>query len=334
MSTVYSGKFTTLGRSGIKVPRLAFGCGFRGIYNVDEAASTIEKAIDLGINFIDCANMYKLRSGIHAEEALAKAIKGKRDKVVITSKYGGEGGGASKANVFKQIDESLKRIGTDYLDVYFLHMPDPNVPLEEIAEALDKIQRDGKIRTYGLCNFPAWQVVRMHDYAVENGLNPVGVVQNSYNLLNRSLENEMLPACDYNGLGVMTYSPIAAGLLSGAFAHGGKAPEKSTWYYEEIYVEYLKKVYPGRISKIVDAVADMAQKYGVTSPAIAVAWIMRNRSISTVIAGADTIEEFDAYVKGASLKIEDEDWNYLESISFRMAEFFTRPDVTKLVKRI
>ena len=334
MSTYYSGELIELGRTGLVVPRLAFGCGFRGIYDVNDAAQTIRKAIDMGVNFIDCANMYKLRSGIHAEEALGKAVKGIRDKLVITSKYGGEGGGASKENVKNQIEHSLKRIGTDYIDVYFLHMPDPKVPLEEIVDSLSEIQKEGKIRCYGLCNHPAWQIARMCDYAKENNLNALSVVQNSYNLLNRTLENELFPASIYYGLGVMTYSPIAAGLLSGVFAHGGKAPDKSTWSYEEVYVEYLKKVYPGRISEIVDVVSDMALRYGVTSPEIAVAWILRNRGVSTVIAGADNIDEFEAYVRGATLVLEDEDWKYLETLSFRMAEVFTRPDVTKLVKRI
>lgn len=330
----YEGDFTTLGKSGIKVPRLAFGCGFRGIWDVDEAAKTINEAIDCGVNFIDCANMYKLRSGLHAEEALGKAIKGKRDQVIITSKYGGEGGGAGRENILTQIEASLKRIGTDYLDVYFLHLPYANEPYEEIVETLSMVQKQGKIRAYGLCNHSAWQLIHMHDYALQNGLEPVSLIQNSYNLLNRSLENEMLPACQYADLGVMTYSPIAAGLLSGAFAHGGKAPEKSTWHYEEVYVQYLKKVFPGRIEKIVDRVEDMAQAYGVTSPAIAVAWTLRNKGISTVIAGADNMDEFKAYVQGASLRLAEEDWNELERMSFRMAELFTRPDVTKLVNRI
>jgi aryl-alcohol dehydrogenase-like predicted oxidoreductase len=331
---VYCGEYVELGKSGIKVPRLAFGCGFRGIYSIDEASYAIEKAIDSGINFIDCANMYKLRSGIHAEEALAKAIKGKRDKVVITSKYGGEGGGASAANVEKQIDLSLKRIGTDYLDIYFLHMPDPFVSYEEIVESLSQLQSEGKIRAYGLCNHSAWEVVRMYEYANQKGLNKVSLVQNSYNLLNRSLENEMIPACAYEKLGIMTYSPIAAGLLSGAFAHGGKAPEKSTWAYEKDYVQYLKKIFPGKMERIVDAVSDIACKYQVSSVSIAVAWIMRNSNISSVIAGADSPEEFEAYIQGASMKLADDDWKELERLSFKMAESFTHPDVEKLLNRV
>ena len=174
----------------------------------------------------------------------------------------------------------------------------------------------------------------MYDYAEQNGLAPVSVIQNPYNLLNRSMEDELLPACRYKGLGVMAYSPIAAGLLSGVFEHGGKAPEKSTWHYESLYQEYLKKVFPGRISTIVDKVYDIAEKYGVSSSAIAVAWLLRNKDVTSVIAGADSIEELEAYLKGASLKLDDADWNDLEHLSFRMAEIFSRPDVKKIIARL
>lgn len=330
----YEGEYTFLGKTDLKVSKIALGCGFRGLYEVDDAAKVIEEAIDCGINFIDCADMYKLRSGEFAESALGKAIKGKREKVVITSKYGGEGGGASAINAAKQIEDSLKRIGTDYIDVYFLHAPDGVTPFDDIVSGLDRLKREGKIRYYGLCNHRAWEVISMYDYAEQNGLAPVSVIQNPYNLLNRSMEDELLPACRYKGLGVMAYSPIAAGLLSGVFAHGGKAPEKSTWHYESLYQEYLKKVFPGRISTIVDKVYDIAEKYGVSSSAIAVAWLLRNKDVTSVIAGADSIEELEAYLKGASLKLDDGDWNDIEHLSFRMAEIFSRPDVKKIIARL
>ena len=148
----YEGEYTFLGKTDLKVSKIALGCGFRGLYEVDDAAKVIEEAIDCGINFIDCADMYKLRSGEFAESALGKAIKGKREKVVITSKYGGEGGGASAINAAKQIEDSLKRIGTDYIDVYFLHAPDGVTPFDDIVSGLDRLKREGKIRYYGFLN--------------------------------------------------------------------------------------------------------------------------------------------------------------------------------------
>ena len=330
----YEGEYVELGSTGLKVSRIAFGCGFRGVYDIETASRAILEAVDSGINFIDCADMYKLRSGEFSEKALGNALKGRRDKVIITSKYGGEGGGASSANARKQVEDSLRRLGTDYIDIYFLHAPDGTTSYEDIVNGLDRLKRDGKIRFYGLCNHHAWEVLRMYDYAREQHLYPVDIIQNPYNLLNRSLEDEMLPACSHMRLGVMAYSPIAAGLLSGVFAHGGKAPEKSTWHYEVLYQEYLKKVFPGRISTIVDTVYDIASGYGVDSTTVAVAWIMRNRQISSVIAGADSYDELKAYIAGASLRMSDFDWNELEKISFRMNEIFSRPDVQKLIDRI
>ena len=330
----YEAEYAYLGSTGLKVSRIALGCGFRGLFEIDEAASVIQKAIDSGINFIDCADMYKLRSGEFAESALAKAIKGKRDKVVITSKYGGEGGGASSLNAQKQVEASLKRIGTDYIDVYFLHAPDGVTPFDDIVEGLDRLQKSGKIRFYGFCNHRAWEAVSMYDYALAHDLSVPAVIQNPYSLLNRSMEDEMIPACRYRNLGIMAYSPIAAGLLSGAFAHGGKAPEKSTWCYEDLYREYLRKVFPGRISMIVDKVYDIAEKYGVCSSSVAVAWILRNKDLTSVIAGADSAGELEAYLEGASLVLDDADWEDLEHLSYGMAEIFSRPDVQKIIKRL
>lgn len=330
----YTGGYTSLGKTGLKVSRIAFGCGFRGVYEVDEAAYTIESAIEEGINFIDCANIYKLRSGEFSEKALGKAIKGKRDKVVITSKFGGEGGGATASNAVKQIEDSLKRLGTDYIDLYFLHAPDDGTSFEETVCAMDCLCKTGKILNYGLCNHSAWQVTYMDDYAKSHDLNGVGVIQNPYSLLNRGLETEMLPACSFKGFGVMTYSPIAAGLLSGAFANGGKAPEKSTWHYEELYRRYLEKVFPGRIERIVDEVAAIAKRYDTTSVAVAVSWVLAHKEIDCVIAGADSPNELEAYIEGSSLELEKEDFDRLERMSFRMNEIFSRPDVKKLIDRV
>ena len=330
----YSSSYVLLGDTGLEVSRITLGCGFRGLFNFEDASYTIEKAIDKGINFIDCANIYKLRSGIHAEQALGNAIKGKRDKVIITSKFGGEGGGSTFSNAKSQIEESLKRIGTDYIDLYFLHAPDDKTTYEETVIAMDSICKEGKIRYYGMCNHKAWQVAYMHDYAEANGLRKVSVVQNPYNLLNRSLEDEMFSMCTFKNLGIMAYSPIAAGLLSGAFANGGKAPEKSTWGYEKLYQRYLEKVFPGKIENIVNEVALMAKKYETSSVSIAVAWVLANKEINTVLAGADSIDELDNYIEGSNLILEQDDFDKLEHMSFRMREIFSRPDVMKLIDRI
>lgn len=330
----YTGGYVDLGRTGLKVSRVAFGCGFRGVHSIGDAVYAIENAIGEGVNLIDCANIYKLTNGEFSEKALGLAVRRKRDSVVITSKYGGEGGGASPSNVVEQLERSLERIGTDYIDIYFLHAPDIGTAYEEIVCSLDRLCKEGKIRCYGLCNHSAWQVTYMDDFAISNGLNRIGVVQNPYSLLNRGLESEMIPACSFKDIGVMTYSPIAAGLLSGAFANGGKAPEKSTWNYEALYRKYFEKVFPGRIERIVNEVYRIAESNGTSSVCVAVSWILRNEGIDSVIAGADSPEEFKAYLDGASFVLSDDDFERLESLSFRMNEVFSRPDVKKLVEKM
>ena len=334
----YEGTYLSLGKTGIKVSRLAFGCGFRGVYDVKEAASVISAAIDKGINFIDCANTYKLRSGIHAEEALGMAIRGRREDVVITSKFGApvdeahptlNGRGGSRYNIMQAVDASLKRIGTDHIDIYLMHMQDPQTAFEETMRALEQIVRDGKVLYAGLCNHDAWQIIAMTDIAERYGTAPVSVIQNPYNLLNRSMEDELLPAAAHKGIGVMTYSPLAAGLLGGAFAHGQTAPEKSTWGYAPLYQEYFKYVFPGRMSGIVDAVSDIAKKYGVSSATVATAWVLQNQTVTSAITGADNVEELEDSLRGATLVLEEEDKNTLDAMSMDMREAFAHPMVEK-----
>lgn len=336
----YTGGYVPLGRTGLRVSRLAFGCGFRGIYDIGEAADAISRAIDCGINYIDCANIYRLRSGVHAEEALGRALRGRRDRVVITSKFGAQidrqnpainGAGASRAHMIAAAEDSLRRLGTDYIDVYLLHMPDSQTAFEETMAAFDQLCRDGKIRYAGLCNHRAWQVAAMQELAARRGGCPVSVIQNPYSLLNRSAEEELLPAAAHYGIGVMTYSPLAAGLLGGAFAKGRPAPEKSTWGYDPVYVEYMKRVFPGRIAAIVDAVDDLAQRYGVSSAVIATAWVLRNQGITCAITGADTVAELEDSLRGAALRLEPEDAAYLDRLSLDMREVFSHPEVEQRV---
>lgn len=334
----YSGDYVPLGRTGVRVSRLAFGCGFRGVYDVRDAAGTIGQAIDRGINFIDCANIYKLRSGTHAEEALGLALQGRRDRVVITSKFGAQiderhptlnGSGASRLHIIRAVEASLRRLRTDYIDIYLLHMPDTAAAFEETMRAFEQLCRDGKIRYAGLCNHKAWQIVSMQALAKQYGICPISVIQNPYNLLNRSAEEELFPAAAHEGLGFMGYSPLAAGLLSGAFAHGQPAPEKSTWHYDAVYAAYKEHVYPGRISGLVDAVYDLARKYGVSSAALATAWALQHPQITCMITGADTIEEFEDSLHAVTLKFDPDDLVLLDRLSTGMREEFSHPEVQK-----
>ena len=236
--------------------------------------------------------------------------------------------------MIKFVEDSLKRLQTDYIDIYLLHLPDIHTSYEELLLGLDQLRRDGKIRYAGLCNHDAWQIATINEMSKRLGTCPISVIQNPYNLLNRAAEKELFLMSEYHKLGVMTYSPLAAGLLSGDFVHGKKPPEKSTWSYDKCYAEYLKYVFPGKIEKIVNTVGNMAKKYNTVSAAIAAFWVLKNDRVTSIIAGTDTAEEFADFLNVYNLKIEDEDIRILDDISESMEENFIHFEVEKKAEKL
>lgn len=332
----YDGPYVTLGGTDLHVSRIAFGCGFRGVSDSAQAERVLLNAMDSGINYFDCADLYQLRSGVHAEEVLGKTLRGRRSQVVITSKFGAplpgqSAAGASKQYMMRAVEASLRRLQTDYIDVYMLHMPDTETTFEETMRAFEQLRRDGKIRYAGLCNHSAWQVTAMQELYKRIGGCPISVIQNPYNLLNRSAEEELFPAAQYEKMGVMTYSPLAAGLLGGAFAENGHAPEKSTWSYDPCYRAYLRMVFPGKIAGIVNAVAGMAQKYCATSAQIATAWVLSRPEVTCAISGADSETELTDSLNAASMVLEPFDLTELERLSYGMRAVFSHPEVQRAV---
>ena len=214
-------EYVKFGRSGLKVSRLAYGLGLRGQEDADEAERAIERAVELGINFIDCANIYGFGDVYEtrgtSEQVLARVLKRHRDDLVVTSKVASRVGdgpndaGLSRYHIMREIDRTLARLETDHIDVYILHVYDDETPLEETLRALDDVVRAGKTRYVGVSNFQAWQVLKALWTQDRLGLDPLLCIQNPYNLLNRELEREMWPAQRDQGFGVMTYSPSGRG---------------------------------------------------------------------------------------------------------------------------
>ena len=211
-------EYVNFGSAGVKVSRIALGLAFRGQRTADEAQRVIEHAIDSGINLIDCANTYRLGdnriAGVaRSEEILNRVLKTRRDDVVITSKVfepvggGPNDRGTSRYHIMREVERSLKRLGTDRIDVYLLHAFDPETPLDETLRALDDLVKGGKVRYIGCCNFAAWQVCRALWTADGIDSSPFICVQNPYSLLDRGLEREMFGLVRDQGLGVMAYSP-------------------------------------------------------------------------------------------------------------------------------
>ena len=214
-------EYVKFGRSGLKVSRLAYGLGLRGQEDADEAERAIERAVELGINFIDCANIYGFGDVYEtrgtSEQVLAHVLKRHRDDLVVTSKVASRVGdgpndaGLSRYHIMREIDRTLARLETDHIDVYILHIYDDETPLEETLRALDDVVRAGKTRYVGVSNFQAWQVLKALWTQDRLGLDSLLCIQNPYNLLNRELEREMWPAQRDQGFGVMTYSPSGRG---------------------------------------------------------------------------------------------------------------------------
>ena len=307
--------YTNLGNSGLKVSRVALGCGLRGQNEPGEFTKLIHKAIDLGINFIDCANVYGLsdnreRAGT-SETILGQAIKGKRDDLIITSKVSSPIGiqngpndqGTSRYHILREAEKSLKRLNTDHIDIYLIHQFHSSTPYDESLRAMEILIQQGKIRYVGVCNYQAWQVVQ--SLRMQDTLNaaPLVTIQNPYSLLNRGLEKEMFPMLRETGTGMMAYSPLAAGLLTGTAAPPVVARTKSNQDLNNL------------IEKTRRPLLNISQETGYTIPQIAIAWILSKPEVSAVITGSDTQQQVEENVASLKAEIPPETLENLDEIS-------------------
>lgn len=316
-------QYVNFGSAGVKVSRIALGLGMRGQNDAAAATRTILAAIDAGINLLDCANVYGLmddRANVgRSEEILGRAIKGKRDDLVITSKVfspmgkGVNDRGASRYSILREAERSLRRLDTDRIDVYLLHSFDPGTPLEEQFRALDDLVSAGKVRYVGVCNYQAWQVCKAMWVQKEINAHPMITVQNPYSLLNRRLETEMFPMVRSLGLGVMAYSPLAVGLLSGAYSPEKMPEEHTLWGGERrpVFRAYLS----GQAAEALSAVRDIASDHGAAVAQVAIAWVLSHAEVTCAISGADTAAQIADVAPGADLKLSDDEIRRLDDVS-------------------
>ncbi|MCA9984199.1 MAG: aldo/keto reductase [Anaerolineales bacterium] len=294
-------EYLNFGNAGLRVSRLALGLGFRGQNDEAEAQRVVERALDLGINLIDCANVYGLmddRANVGlSEEILGRALRGKRDDVVITSKATSQIGpgpndyGASRYHIMREVERSLRRLQTDRIDVYIVHYFDATTPLEETVRTLDDLVRSGKVRYIGCANYAAWQVCRALWVADSLHAIPFMCVQNEYNLLNRTMEREMLPMVRSQGLGFMAYSPLAIGLLSGMYTPGQPPPPNSFWSNQPAgqYQELMQ----GQTGTVISTLLELAAQLGKTPAQLATAWLLAQSEVTVAITGGDTIAHLE-----------------------------------------
>ncbi len=311
--------YVRLGRAGVKVSRLCLGTAFRGYWNghTEEATAirTVETAIDLGCNFIDCANYYYQG---RCEDLLGKAIKGKREDLVVTTKVWsriGEGPndqGLSRFAIMREVERSLKRLQIDYIDIYLLHNWDPNTELDETLKAFDDLVRQGKVRYVGACNFTAAQTVEALWTAERGGLDPFFVLQNQYNILQRwDIEPEILPICRQYGMGMMTYSPLAVGLLTGRFRRGQTPPADSAWTAGDRFDAALDV----KTDQIIQQLADIGQAQNKTPAQVAIAWILANDDVTAPIIGPDRPEHVEEVFGALDVEFSAEQLQALDELS-------------------
>ncbi len=307
-------EYRRLGTSGLKVSALGLGTNSFGP-RADEQGSAriIHQALDLGINFLDTANVYG--SG-RSEELIGKALKSKRSQALIATKFGRtmtkdpNGKGASRRHIMEQLEDSLTRLGTDYIDLYQLHIHDPETPIEETLRALDDSVHQGKVRYIGCSQVSAWQACEAIWTSRLLNLNAYVSVQPYYNLLAREIEIEMIPLCRAYGLGIIPYFPLEGGLLTGKYRPDQPPPPGSRFAGSQGFQRRLTK----RNFSLLAGLERFSAERGRPVVELALAWLLANPLVSTVIAGASKPEQVVANERALSWKLTAEELKEIDGI--------------------
>ena len=312
-------QYVNLGNTGLKVSRLCLGCMTYGsskwrewVFNEDESRPFIQRALEAGINFFDTANMY---SDGESEEVVGRALKdfGKRDEIVLATKVFNpmrpdpNGRGLSRKAIMTEIDHSLKRLGTDYVDLYQTHRWDYSTPIEETMEALHDVVKAGKARYIGASSMYAWQFAKAL-CGDQNGWTRFISMQNHYNLIYREEEREMIPFCQDQGVGLIPWSPLARGFLAGnRNKQGGETSRaKTDNYAKELY-------YQEDDFAIADRVGEVAGDKGLSNMQIALIWILAKPAITAPIIGVSKLKHLEEAVSALDVKLSAEDISKLEA---------------------
>ena len=310
-------EYRTLGRSGLHVSVVGLGCNNFGMkIDKDATAAVVNKAIDSGITFFDTANLYG--GAGKSEEFLGAALGTRRHDVIVATKFAGPMGGgplnrgASRRHIFQQVEASLRRLDTDYIDLYQVHFPDPTTPIGETLRALDDLVRAGKIRYIGCSNFAGWQVAEAQWTARANHLSPLVSAQNEYNLLDRRIERELVPACTAYGLGVLPYFPLASGFLTGKYRHGEPAPQGTRL---QMWGPRGEQVLSEQNFEVLGKLEAFAASRGHTMLELAFGWLASQPYISSVIAGATAPEQIEQNVVAASWKLTLEEMGEVNGLT-------------------
>lgn len=317
-------EYIYLGNSGLRVPKYILGTipfsgtnGFEAAGDVkeEEARRMIDLSLEAGINMFDTANLY---SKGDAEKVLGAAIKGRRDQVLLTSKTGFPLGdnpnrqGASRNNILKSIDESLERLGTDYLDLYFVHLWDGQTPVEETVETMDSLIKSGKIRHWGVSNYSGWALAKTHTFAKMAGFIPPVTQQIYYTPEAREAEYELLPAGAELGVSSMIWSPLGEGLLNGKIGRDKEAPEdtRQGGGWSEPWVMDQEKLY-----KVIDALEEVATNHDASVPQIAYSWVRDRPNVGPIVIAARNEEQLKENIASFDIQLTQEEHDKIERVA-------------------
>lgn len=322
-------KYRYLGNSGLAVSKVCLGASTFGQAswgcNEETAVQVLDAYVGNGGNFIDTADVY---AETQSEQIIGRWMSSvQRDDIVLATKAffptssGVNSRGLSRKHLINACDASLKRLKTDYIDLYQVHGPDPVTPMEETLSALDTLVFQGKVRYIGCCNYPAWQLVKAGSIAQQNGLGVFISAQYQYNLLKRDIETEVIPACEDCGVGVVCWSPLSGGMLTGKYRSLDMPPDNSRLADRSELSKNLYQEWMAKSREIVTAILDVAASSSVSASTVALSWLLRNRPVVAVITGARKPEQIEQNCQAASFELPLESWSSLELLS-RMASTY------------
>jgi aryl-alcohol dehydrogenase-like predicted oxidoreductase len=306
-----------VGASGLRVSMLGLGCNNFGLrIDTDASRAVIHKALDVGITLFDTADVYGNKGA--SESCLGKFLGDRRKEVVIASKFGspmddsGMRQGGSRRYIMSAVEQSLRRLQTDWIDLYQLHRVDPETPLEETLRALDDLVRQGKVRYLGCSTTPAWKVVAMQWTARHHGLNPLVACELEYSVLVRDAEREHVPALQAHGIGLLPYYPLASGLLSGKYRRGAAMPEGGRITRGG---RYANRFLTEANWRKVEALEEFAGGRGQSLLALALGWLAAQPVVPSVIAGATSAQQVEANARAIAWKLDASDLATIDRLS-------------------
>ena len=312
-------EYRNLGRSGLQVSVVGLGCNNFGMRcDFDQSETVVNAAIDAGITLFDTADVYGGQG--KSEEFLGRILKGKRDSVVVATKWGmkmGEGphkSGGSRKYIMAAVEDSLRRLQTDYVDLYQFHRPDPTTPIDETLRALDDLVSSGKVRYIGHSNFAGWQAAEAHFVAQKGNYTPFISAQNEYNLLERRIEGELVPACNAYGLSVLPFFPLASGFLTGKYRQGQDLPAGTRLANAG---PMAARVLTDKNYEMLNKLEAFAEARGKTMLDLAIGWLGSLSHVGSVIAGATKPEQIAQNVAAGNWRLTQEEIAEVDAISKR-----------------